>query len=75
MGDREKLLKYSHWTVISRLPDVPENRTLITLSLDWTGEKALPTVRHERFNSEVAYKDSNYFWGFALTDLKNLLAC
>jgi len=27
---REKLLKYSHWTELSRLPDAPENRSLIT---------------------------------------------
>lgn len=68
-----KLLKYSHWTKLSRLPDVPENRTVITFSLDWTGEKTRLTVRHERFYSEAAYKHSNFFWGFALTDVKNLL--
>jgi hypothetical protein len=36
--EREKLLKYSHWTELSRLPDAPENRTVITFSLDWTGD-------------------------------------
>ena|SRR5262245_49347588 len=36
--DREKLLKYSHWTELSRLPDAPENRAVITFSLDWTGD-------------------------------------
>jgi hypothetical protein len=71
--DREKLLKYSHWTELSRLPDVPENRTVITFSLDSTGEKTRLTVRHEHFHSEAAYQHANFFWGFALTDVKNLL--
>jgi uncharacterized protein YndB with AHSA1/START domain len=69
----EKLLKYSHWSGLSRLPDLPQNRTIITLSLDWTGEKTRLTVRHECFYSEAAYKHANYFWSFALNDVKNLL--
>jgi uncharacterized protein YndB with AHSA1/START domain len=71
--EREKLLKYSHWTELSRLPDEPENRTVITFSLEWTGAATSLTVRHERFYSEAAYKHANFFWGFALTDVKNLL--
>ena len=73
--EREKLLKYSHWTGLSRLPDVGENRTVITFSLDSAGEKTRLTVRHERFYSDAAYKHSNFFWSFALTDLRNLLEC
>ena len=71
--EREKLLKYSHWTEISRLPDTPENRTVITFNLEWTGAATRLTVRHERFYSEAAYKHANFFWGFALIDVKNLL--
>jgi len=71
--EREKLLKYSHWSGLSRLPDLPQNRTVITLSLDWTAEKTRLTVRHECLYSEAAYKHAKYFWGFALTDVKNLL--
>jgi uncharacterized protein YndB with AHSA1/START domain len=71
--DREKLLKYSHWTEFSRLPDAPENRTVIMFSLDWTGVATRLTVRHERFYSEAAYKHSNFFWSFALADMKSAL--
>lgn len=52
--EREKLLEYSQWAGLSRLPDLPQNRTLITLSLDWSGEKTSLTVRHECFYSEAA---------------------
>jgi uncharacterized protein YndB with AHSA1/START domain len=45
----ERLLAYSHWTRLSRLPDVPENRTVISFNLDWTGEKTRLTVRHQGF--------------------------
>jgi hypothetical protein len=66
-------LKYSQWNEVSRLPDLPENRTVITFSLDWTGAATRLTVRHENFYSEVAYKHVNFFWGYALTDVKNFL--
>jgi uncharacterized protein YndB with AHSA1/START domain len=69
----EKLLKYSHWTALSRLPDASENRTLITFSLDWTSHATRLTVRHECLYSEAAYKHADFFWGIALTDVKNLL--
>lgn len=68
-----KLVKYTHWAGLSRLPDLPQNRTVITLSLDWTGEKTSLTVRHECFYSDAAYRHANYFWNFALSDVKNLL--
>ena len=71
--EREKLLRYSHWSEMSRLPDIPQNRTIITFILDWTGEKTRLTVRHEHFYSEDAYKHANFFWGVALNTVKNLL--
>jgi uncharacterized protein YndB with AHSA1/START domain len=69
----EKLLQYSQWNEVSRLPDAPENRTVITFSLDWTGAATRLTVRHDHFYSESAYKHINFFWGYALTDIKILL--
>jgi hypothetical protein len=59
--ERKKLLKYNHWTDITRLPDAPENRTVITFSLGWTGAATRLTVRHEGFYSEAAYKHANFF--------------
>jgi len=69
----EKLLKYSYWSSLSRLPDTPENRSVITLSLDCVGEKTSLSVRHERFHNNAAYKHSNYFWTLALNDVKSLV--
>jgi uncharacterized protein YndB with AHSA1/START domain len=71
--EREKLLQYSHWSEMSRLPDIPQNRTIITFTLEGAGEMTQLTVRHEHFPSEGAFKHANFFWNFALITLKNLL--
>ena len=44
--EREKLLKYSHWTGNSHLPDVPENRTVIALRLALPAFGGLGIERH-----------------------------
>jgi len=69
-----KILQYSHWSQMTRLPDTPENRTIFTFLLDRVDEnKTRLTMRHENFSSETEYKHSNFFWGVALYMLKNLL--
>ena len=69
----EKLLRYSHWSEITRLPDLPQNRTITTFVLEGMGESTRLTVHHENFHSEVEYKHANFFWPVALHLLKNLL--
>src|SRR5688572_7414475 len=71
--EREKILQYSHWSEMKRLPDVPENRTIITFTLELIDEKTRLTFRQENFHSEVEYKHANFFWGVALHVMKNLL--
>lgn len=72
-AERGKILQYSHWSEMSRLPDTPQNRTIFTFLLDWIEDKTRLTMRHENFSSETEYKHSNFFWGVALYMLKNLL--
>jgi uncharacterized protein YndB with AHSA1/START domain len=68
-----KILQYSHWSQMTRLPDMPQNRTIFTFLLDRIDDKTRLTMRHENFHSETEYKHSNFFWGVALHMLKNLL--
>lgn len=68
----EKLLKYSHWSEASGLPDLPENRTRITFFLDSDDGMTTLTVRQEDFPGETAYKHANFFWNYALNDVKEL---
>ena len=69
----EEFLQYSHWSEMSRRPDTPQNRTIITFTLERIDEKTRFTVHHENFRSEAEYKHANFFWGIALNNLKNLL--
>lgn len=69
----EKFLQYSHWSEMTRRPDAPENRTIITFLLEPMEERTRLTFRQENFHSEVEYKHANFFWGVALYMMKNLL--
>ena len=71
--EREKLLQYSHWSEMARIPDLPENRTIITFFLEPVDEKTRLTMHQENFHNEVEYKHANFFWGVALHVMKNLL--
>ena len=71
--ERERLLQYSHWSQMMRLPDLPQNRTIITFRLTPLDEKTRLMFRQENFHSEVEYKHGNFFWGVALHMLKNLV--
>ena len=68
-----KLLQYSHWSQMTHLPDIPENRTILTFVLEPMDTKTRLTFRQENFHSEVEYKHANFFWGVALYMMKNLL--
>jgi uncharacterized protein YndB with AHSA1/START domain len=67
----ERLLRYSHWSQMSRLPDAPQNRTLVTFLLEPIEDKTQLTVRHENFHFEDEYKHANFFWNVALYMMKN----
>ena len=68
--ERGKLLQYSHWSQMTRRPDLPQNRTILTFTLEPLGETTRLTLRQENFHSEVEYKHANFFWGVALHILK-----
>ena len=71
--EREKFLQYSHWSQMTRLVDVPENRTIMTFILDPLDEKTRLTFRQENFHSDVEYRHANFFWGVGLHMMKKLL--
>jgi len=71
--EHEKFLQYSHWSEMTRLPDIPQNRTIITFTIQQVDEKTHLTMHQENFHSEVEYKHANFFWGVALHIMKNLL--
>lgn len=66
----EKLLQYSYWSEMSRLPDTPQNRTVLTFVLESTGGKTRLTFRQENFHYEDEYKHANFFWNVVLFMMK-----
>lgn len=69
----ERTLSYDHWTAVSRLPDAPGNRTVITLTLTPIEGGTQVHARHDNFPSDVAFKHGRFFWRGALYDLRKLL--
>ncbi|MPZ19954.1 MAG: hypothetical protein GEV06_18870 [Luteitalea sp.] len=68
-----RLLRYNHWSVISRLPDSDETRTVITLTLTPEGDETSLEVSHENLASDEAFGHARFFWRNALPDVKNIV--
>lgn len=71
--EREKLLQYNLWSQASRRPDLPQNRTVVTFTLEPMGDVTRLAIRHEGFHSEAEYKHANFFWTVAPAMIKKLL--
>jgi hypothetical protein len=52
---------------------LPQDCTVITISLNWDSEKIRLTVRHECFHSEAAHQDASHFQCIAHFDVENRL--
>lgn len=71
-AEHEKLLQYSLWSQASRRSDLPQNRTIVTLSLEWTDEQTRLSIHHAGFHSESEYKHANFFWTVAPSVIKKI---
>jgi len=69
----EKVLKYTQWSNISRLPDSPENYSLLEFQLTWDGKCASLMLTHSNLVTEVMYKHVNFYWNTTLNKLKKLI--
>lgn len=65
-----RVLQYTHWSKWSRLPDTPDNHSVVTLTVEPERDGTLLTVRHERFASEELYKHAHFHWQMTLPVLK-----
>lgn len=60
--EEQKQLQYSYWSKLSRLPDLPENHAIVTMSLQDNGEQTILLVKQERFSGEDDYRHANFHW-------------
>jgi uncharacterized protein YndB with AHSA1/START domain len=70
---RDKKLQYSHFSSLSKLPDIPENYHTVTITLirDNGGTQLLLT--QDKNGSENERIESEKIWGMMLESLKKLL--
>jgi|SRR6185437_6880892 len=68
----EKIFKYSFWTKISRLPDIPENHTVIEFRLIARDGYTILNLTHSNLIADKAYEHSNYYWGITLSIIKKM---
>lgn len=68
--DPHKVIRYSHFSSVSRLPDMVENYSIIAFLLTPDEEQTSLTIRVENFPTETIYKHLDFYWRGILTLLK-----
>jgi uncharacterized protein YndB with AHSA1/START domain len=67
-----KIFRYSYWTKIFRLPDLPENYAIIEFRLENDNGRTILSVTHSNLVMEAGYEHSDYYWKVALHEIKKL---
>jgi uncharacterized protein YndB with AHSA1/START domain len=68
-----KLLQYSHLSSVSRLPDSPENYTVMTFHLKPENTQTRLSIHIENFPTESIYQHLNFYWTGTLSILKQVI--
>jgi uncharacterized protein YndB with AHSA1/START domain len=69
----EALMQYTHWSKWSRLPDTPENYSIVTMTVAPMQGGTLLAVRHENLATDEMYRHSKSLWETRLPELKKLV--
>jgi uncharacterized protein YndB with AHSA1/START domain len=69
----EKVFSYNCWSKISRLPDKPENYSVIEFRLMPIENGTKLTFTQKNFPAEAAYEHSNFYWNSALETLRKII--
>jgi uncharacterized protein YndB with AHSA1/START domain len=69
----EKILQYSHLSSLSRLPDKPENYSIIEFRLAPIKNQTMLTLTVSNFPTETIYKHLAFYWNVTLEILKRMI--
>jgi uncharacterized protein YndB with AHSA1/START domain len=69
----KKMLRYSHFSPLSGLPDKPENYHTVTIDLVPKGQQTLVALTQDNNPTEEAKQHSEKNWTMMLAGLKKLL--
>jgi uncharacterized protein YndB with AHSA1/START domain len=70
---KDRVLEYSHLSSLSRLPDEPENYTIIRFTLQPDEDQTLLELDLTNFPTESHYKHIDFYWTVTLEVLKRSL--
>jgi uncharacterized protein YndB with AHSA1/START domain len=69
--DKEKKLSYSHLSSLSRLPDKPENYSILEFVLTPVDQQTLLTLFITNFPTETIRKHLEFYWRGTMVKIKN----
>lgn len=69
----EKVLKSTHWSPLSGVPDMPENYHTVTYTLSGNGDHTEVTITQDNNASEEEKEHSEENWNTVLAGMKKLL--
>jgi uncharacterized protein YndB with AHSA1/START domain len=67
-----RLLRYNHWSALSRREDSEQARTVVTFTLTSEGDETTLDVHHDNLRGKAAWGHARFFWRNALNDIKNI---
>jgi uncharacterized protein YndB with AHSA1/START domain len=68
----EKVFRYSSWSKISRLPDVPENYSVIEFSLTAHENQTKLSLTHRNLIAKAAVEHADFYWNGTLEIIRQL---
>ncbi|RYU93001.1 SRPBCC family protein [Emticicia agri] len=71
--DQAKKLSYSQLDSISKLPDIPENYSILTFTLVPVGNETILALNIENFPTESIRKHLEFYWPTTLVLIRNLV--
>ena len=71
--ESQRLIQYSHFSPLSRLPDVPESYHTVTIKLSVKGTQTLVSLAQDNNATEQERQHSEKNWEMMLEGLKKLL--
>jgi uncharacterized protein YndB with AHSA1/START domain len=66
-------LRYSHWSRLWRVPDLPENRAVLTIELEPEGEGTRVWIRQALPDVVAIAPHADFFWRVGLGILRKLV--
>jgi len=71
--DVARVLKYTHLSSLSRLPDNPESYTVVEFTLDADDNGTKLQLKLSNFPTDTIYRHFNFYWNVALVLLKRFV--